>query len=851
MPSASVIKKERQPSVLQEGTDVVKQIKLFLEKRTRNLEKRKSKLDGYKQEAREGKTLNEDQRQAVERYGEVIQQLEANCELSKYVDKLEKEHVAFMKKTKKREREERVSQDQDRLSKILWMQDVLNQLGVPNIRSDFVNGERGAVKIPEEKLNLLDDLYNLICPKREAGIEQEFPSSLSKATEHLYLLTEAAKKPALGEVTYQELHDLLVSINDCSYFLNMPSGTCEETVDAMEEEPDSTVEEPVPSTAADPTVMEPSQQQQLPLVNGGTGMMVENQAPKEDYEEESLPPRAANQPQPPPASSLPPPPPSLSPVVSSGMPQQRMNRETNELPHQPMPQRSQNERPMPTGFPAQMSAHGRPGSLDTLATPGPAHFSGPSPSRESPSSLFAPAAPYSAVPYSNSPGGDLSFLNESTIGISAATVPSDPAILAAVTLSGPLPQSTPAVQHLPQSGPSATSSNPSPPLTNMNEMVPPVSHFSAAASGNFPPTATDERDPLLPPPIPLPNSTNAYTLGASSSQPPAKTPPGFARPSPPTVMGGTSAPLETNLSRPSSVHDPLVYAQPGPGYGGAANAPSSAPGAGTAAYGDQDFTNAQVPTMEFTNSYVTGAANAPAAGSTAAVAAAAGFVNPPTAQNQSTTPNAGEAVMRPPASASPIVTINMTEASVPGPRNAGSHWQNQVAAPATKPSTEKRGALDWPNTDGQSNLWTNPHGHGGSAPAGGDTNPGKPPAKPATSQWADETEAEEQGAAGTNYDAGGRRSNNPYRMNRGGGARGSGSQQRVPNGYGRTGGTYSGSGERYSGGGGGSYGNAPYGGSGGYRNQGGSRQASAVRGGMGAGRVAAGGPARSGSYGSR
>ena len=81
-----------------------------------------SKLDGYKQEAKEGKTLNEDQSRAVERYGEVLQELEANGEISKYLEKLDKDHSNATKKLKKREKEERITADQARLSKTIIIQ---------------------------------------------------------------------------------------------------------------------------------------------------------------------------------------------------------------------------------------------------------------------------------------------------------------------------------------------------------------------------------------------------------------------------------------------------------------------------------------------------------------------------------------------------------------------------------------------------------------------------------------------------------------------------------------------------------------------------------------------------------
>merc|ERR1719158_1285546 len=47
-----------------------------VEKKVRNLEKRKGKLDGYREDDRKGKELLEDQKNATAKYDEVMQNLE-------------------------------------------------------------------------------------------------------------------------------------------------------------------------------------------------------------------------------------------------------------------------------------------------------------------------------------------------------------------------------------------------------------------------------------------------------------------------------------------------------------------------------------------------------------------------------------------------------------------------------------------------------------------------------------------------------------------------------------------------------------------------------------------------------
>lgn len=62
----------------------MKQVLIVMDKKVRNLEKRKGKLDGYKEKKDSGTTLEKDQQLAIEKYGEVIQNLEFARELQKH-----------------------------------------------------------------------------------------------------------------------------------------------------------------------------------------------------------------------------------------------------------------------------------------------------------------------------------------------------------------------------------------------------------------------------------------------------------------------------------------------------------------------------------------------------------------------------------------------------------------------------------------------------------------------------------------------------------------------------------------------------------------------------------------------
>jgi len=65
------------------GIDVpesFKSVVTVVEKKCRNLEKRKTKLDGYREELAKGRGLAEDQKLAVARYDEVIATLDLSRE---------------------------------------------------------------------------------------------------------------------------------------------------------------------------------------------------------------------------------------------------------------------------------------------------------------------------------------------------------------------------------------------------------------------------------------------------------------------------------------------------------------------------------------------------------------------------------------------------------------------------------------------------------------------------------------------------------------------------------------------------------------------------------------------------
>ncbi|GFU12596.1 caprin-1 [Nephila pilipes] len=108
------------------------------------------------------------------------------------------------------------------------------------VRDKLLEGNKGAVKLTEDELNSLDELYKSICPERdqESEISNDFGIALSKAAKHIQGLLDATNKEMFG-TTYKGLRETLQKIYSCSYFNkfeeNIPNET-EATLSETKEE---------------------------------------------------------------------------------------------------------------------------------------------------------------------------------------------------------------------------------------------------------------------------------------------------------------------------------------------------------------------------------------------------------------------------------------------------------------------------------------------------------------------------------------------------------------------------------------------------------------------------------------
>lgn len=229
MPSASAkIEKIASP----EAADPVKQIVNLIEKRIRNLEKRKIKLDNYKLDVKNGKELNEDQKIAVSKFDQVESLLDFTRELSKASNSIVLETGRQQKKLAKKEQLERQQHEIQRLQEAFFYCHILSCFQNEDVRSDFLNGENGAVQLASEQLSQLDQLYKLIgpgLPSEQADITNHFHAL---AENHIFLV-EGRNKEIVG-TTYKVLKDLLQSIKECGYFSRPSGAPIEEDISSSE-----------------------------------------------------------------------------------------------------------------------------------------------------------------------------------------------------------------------------------------------------------------------------------------------------------------------------------------------------------------------------------------------------------------------------------------------------------------------------------------------------------------------------------------------------------------------------------------------------------------------------------------
>jgi hypothetical protein len=131
------------------NVDPITQAILMLEKKQRNLGKRKEKLESYDQEAKSGKELHKDQKEALAKYGEVLGQIECVKDIYEQLKKIQAETAKNQKRLTKQAAEEKRTLVAQRLREYAQLR--------------YLFDHRPSSLKPEES-SLLDELARVIIP---------------------------------------------------------------------------------------------------------------------------------------------------------------------------------------------------------------------------------------------------------------------------------------------------------------------------------------------------------------------------------------------------------------------------------------------------------------------------------------------------------------------------------------------------------------------------------------------------------------------------------------------------------------------------------------------------------------
>ncbi|KAM8891704.1 caprin-1b isoform 3-T3 [Spinachia spinachia] len=209
-------------------SEVMKQVLCVLDKKVRNMEKKKSKLDDYQVKKDKGERLNQDQLDALTKFQEITYNLEFGRELQKTFITLGQDIQKVVKKSARREQLQREEAEQRRLKTILELQFLLDRLGEDNVRRDLKQGVGGSPMLTDAHLAAFDEFYKLAGPDRDRNVR--LVDQYEEASVHLWDLLEGKDKAVVG-TTYKALRETLDQVMLSGYFDQVQShqnGVCEE-----------------------------------------------------------------------------------------------------------------------------------------------------------------------------------------------------------------------------------------------------------------------------------------------------------------------------------------------------------------------------------------------------------------------------------------------------------------------------------------------------------------------------------------------------------------------------------------------------------------------------------------------
>ncbi|KFV89521.1 Caprin-2, partial [Fulmarus glacialis] len=210
---------------------------ICLKHKIRNIEKKKLKLEDYKDRLKKGEALNQDQLEAVEKYDEVVHNLEFAKELQKTFSGLSQDVFPILsgaqRKAQRRESLLKLEAEKKKLRTILQVQYVLQNFTQEHVQKDFKGGVNGAIYLPSKELDYLIRFAKLTCPERNENLSVE--DQMEQSSLYFWDLLEGSEKSVVG-TTYKHMKDLLSKLLDSGYFESIPTPRTTVPVKELEEE---------------------------------------------------------------------------------------------------------------------------------------------------------------------------------------------------------------------------------------------------------------------------------------------------------------------------------------------------------------------------------------------------------------------------------------------------------------------------------------------------------------------------------------------------------------------------------------------------------------------------------------
>uniref|UniRef100_A0A8C1GF63 Cell cycle associated protein 1a n=1 Tax=Cyprinus carpio TaxID=7962 RepID=A0A8C1GF63_CYPCA len=232
------------PDLAAAPSEALKQVLGVIDKKVRNMEKKKSKLDDYQTRKNKGERLNQDQLEALSKAPEVVHNLDFARELQKNFLALNVEIQKTVKKVARRDQLKREEVERKRLKAVLEVQYLLEQLGEESVRQDLTQSSGDAPVLTESELMGLDEFYKLIGPERDSSVR--LAEQFEEASMHLWELLEGRDKAVAG-TTYKALKESLDKMLLSGYFdraQTHQNGVCGEETGAAAAESSESEERP-------------------------------------------------------------------------------------------------------------------------------------------------------------------------------------------------------------------------------------------------------------------------------------------------------------------------------------------------------------------------------------------------------------------------------------------------------------------------------------------------------------------------------------------------------------------------------------------------------------------------------